>query len=286
MVTTIPVIQAVNDVWDTSWKFHKNGKGSMQNANVFVKWYGFNSLVNDISTDTIRRFKAYCRLERKYTKATINRKLASISKMVSHCRGITGFKFVWDTPLIEYEKENNQRKFTFSQELFDRMVDTAVRENYHYITDLWVVLKETGCRIQEVLDLAWNDVDEKFISLKNTKNGDDRLVPIFDNVWNILKRAKERGLPRPFPYSQSHCQWVFRTVKKKMGMSKEKEMVMHSLRHTSITTMLRNGVQIDVVQRIHGHSDIRMTQRYNHPTSDDLRNAVSVMFNKQKVNSQ
>ena len=59
MVTTIPVIQAVNDVWDTSWKFHKNGKGSMQNANVFVKWYGFNSLVNDISTDTIRRFKAY-----------------------------------------------------------------------------------------------------------------------------------------------------------------------------------------------------------------------------------
>ena len=58
-------------------------------------------------------------------------------------------------------------------------------------------------------------------------------------------------------------------------MEQEKEFVIHSLRHTCITRLLKRKVAIEVVQRIVGHKDIRMTNRYNHPTQDDLYDAVS-----------
>ena len=67
--------------------------------------------------------------------------------------------------------------------------------------------------------------------------------------------------------------------KKKLGMEHEKDFVMHSLRHTCITRLLNKKIGIEVVQKIVGHKDIRMTQRYNHPTKDNLRDAVSKVYN-------
>ena len=69
-------------------------------------------------------------------------------------------------------------------------------------------------------------------------------------------------------------------IRKKLGMQHESDFVMHSLRHTCITRLLKKKIGIEVVQKIVGHKDIRMTQRYNHPTKDDLKNAVSGVFNK------
>lgn len=54
---------------------------------------------------------------------------------------------------------------------------------------------------------------------------------------------------------------------------------MHSLRHTCITRLLKKGIGIEVVQKIVGHKEIRMTQRYNHPSKDDLREAVGKIKN-------
>ena len=64
-----------------------------------------------------------------------------------------------------------------------------------------------------------------------------------------------------------------------MGMQGEKDFVIHSLRHTYITRLLRRNIGIEVVQKVAGHRDIRMTQRYNHPTKDDLRNSLKVTVN-------
>ena len=64
-------------------------------------------------------------------------------------------------------------------------------------------------------------------------------------------------------------------------MEHEKDFVMHSLRHTCITRLLKKKIGIEVVQKIVGHKDIRMTQRYNHPTKDDLKEAVSKVYNNQ-----
>ncbi|MGB0712971.1 MAG: tyrosine-type recombinase/integrase [Gammaproteobacteria bacterium] len=46
------------------------------------------------------------------------------------------------------------------------------------------------------------------------------------------------------------------------------------LRHTIATLLLRNGVDIRVVQEFLGHASITTTQRYTHVDQNQLRKAL------------
>ena len=151
-----------------------------------------------------------------------------------------------------------------------RQHDPAYRDDE---ADLWHCLILTGCRVSELLSLTWDNVrDDGFLHLVDTKTGDDRFVPIFNEVKSILQRR--RNLPRPFPQNINAVEHSWRMVRKKLGLAHEKDFVMHSLRHTCITRLLKKGIGIEVVSKIVGHKEIRMTQRYNHPSKDDLKDKL------------
>jgi site-specific recombinase XerD len=50
----------------------------------------------------------------------------------------------------------------------------------------------------------------------------------------------------------------------------ERHITPHMLRHTVATLLLRNGVDIRIVQEFLGHASIATTQRYTHVTKDHL----------------
>lgn len=278
--TRITVREAIVKVSTQEWSRQKNGTLSIKNAERFGLFYGLDNFMNDLATENVRDFKHHCRTVLFYKHGTINRKLAALSKLCTYSRGVKGFQFTWGLPLIEYETENNKREFVVSKELESKLLMTA-RLNYRDDeADLWECLIFTGCRVSELLNLTWDKIKDGFLHLVDTKTGDDRFVPIFDEVEKILAKRKKMGLEKPFPLSIHAVEHAWRMVRKKLGMEHEKDFVMHSLRHTCITRLLNKKIGIEVVQKIVGHKDIRMTQRYNHPTKDDLKNAVSEVFNK------
>ena len=278
--TRITVREAIVKVSTQEWSRQKNGTLSIKNAERFGLFYGLDNFMNDLATENVREFKHHCRTVLSYKHGTINRKLAALSKLCTYSRGVKGFQFTWGLPLIEYETENNQREFVVSKELESKLLMTA-RLNYRDDeADLWECLIFTGCRVSELLNLTWDKIKDGFLHLVDTKTGDDRFVPIFDEVEKILAKRKKMGLEKPFPLSIHAVEHAWRMVRKKLGMEHEKDFVMHSLRHTCITRLLKRKIGIEVVQKIVGHKDIRMTQRYNHPTKDDLKNAVSEVLNK------
>ena len=63
----------------------------------------------------------------------------------------------------------------------------------------------------------------------------------------------------PFPYELSHVEGTWKKMRLELGMDSEKEFVIHSLRHTYITRLLKCKVGIEVEQRIAVHRDIRVT---------------------------
>ena len=276
MNNNITVKEAIGKCDMLYWSTQKDRKNTLRNANVFLNFYGKNNLMNDVSTETIREFKYHLRINHKYSNDTINRKCAALSKLITYAKGCRGFIFNWGTPIVEYEKSNGRRKLIVTSEVENKLLSATKKLGYKEKVDLWVFLIEVGCRLSEALKLSWNDVSENFeyVHFSKTKNDEDRVVPIFGKVSNILRSRKERNLAKPFPFSISSVEWTWGKVRKYIGMSGEKEFVIHALRHTSITRMLRNKIGIEVAQLVVGHKDIRMTQSYNHPTKEELRSSM------------
>jgi len=232
--------------------------------------------MDDISTDTVREFKFFMKNKLHYSLGTINRKLASLSKLITYVRGCKGFVFRWGQPIIEYERTNNRRKFIFSNEMEEKLISKSNELGHADKTCLWIFLIDMGCRLSEALKLTWEDIDfkYKFAKFRNTKNGEDRDVPMFERVDKILTDRREDGHNSPFPFSISSVEWTWRKIRRELSMNNEKDFVIHALRHTCITRLLKRKIGIETVQLVVGHSDIRMTQAYNHPDKFDIRDTL------------
>jgi len=276
VINKITILDAVNKVNTMEWTNQKDGYNSLRNANVFTNYYGSHNFINDVSTETIREFKNYLLHKLKYSRGTVNRKLASVSKLITYAKGCKGFVFTWGQPLIEYERTNNRRKFTLSTELEEKLIRKSDELGYAEKTCLWIFLIDIGCRLSEALKLTWAEVDfdNDFVKFLNTKNGEDRDVPMFTRVRDILKQRRERGLKSPFDFSISSVEWTWRKVRRELKMDNEKDFVIHSLRHTCITRLLKRKIGIETVQLVVGHQDIRQTQAYNHPDKFDIKNTL------------
>lgn len=70
---------------------------------------------------------------------------------------------------------------------------------------------------------------------------------------------------------------AFRTAVRRVKIELPAGRLSHVLRHTFASHFMMNGGNILVLQRILGHTDIKLTMRYAHFAPDHLNDAV--MFN-------
>jgi len=61
-----------------------------------------------------------------------------------------------------------------------------------------------------------------------------------------------------------------------------KDLHWHDLRHEGACRLLADGVDIRVVQLILGHSDIKTTQRYLNITDEELRKALTGVWERRR----
>lgn len=129
---------------------------------------------------------------------------------------------------------------------------------------------ETAMRQGEILKLTWPDVDLKsrIAYLRDTKNGENRAVPLSTRAAQILK-AMPRSLDgRVFPLAQSTLERAFRNACKK---EKIENLRFHDLRHEATSRLfeLRSLDHMEVAA-ITGHKTLAMLKRYTHLRAKDL----------------
>ena len=126
----------------------------------------------------------------------------------------------------------------------------------------------TGMRRSEILGLRWVDVDllNRRILLKQTKNGDGRIVYLND----LAKAALESRLPDSNGHQSSmvftgvtHEQVSIRFVRVCRRL-KIADFRFHDLRHTAASWLRMQGADIHTVAQLLGHKDLRMAARYQH----------------------
>jgi integrase/recombinase XerD len=156
--------------------------------------------------------------------------------------------------------------------------------SYRALRNLALVdlLFATGMRVGEVSALNLGDfaVTESVFKVSG-KGGRDRLAFVVDE--ETVQIQKEHIEARSRLTSDSPALFlnasgerlstqgianIIAQFRKDAGI--ERHITPHMLRHTVATLLLRNGVDIRIVQEFLGHASIATTQRYTHVTKDHL----------------
>jgi integrase len=146
----------------------------------------------------------------------------------------------------------------------------------------------TGMRKGEIISLRWSNVDleNNVITLEhtNTKSKKTIRIPINFKLRKLLlqQKLKSGGSDYVFLSSNGNPYKRHDSLKQAFGgacrRAEIKGLRFHDLRHTAATRMVEEGVGIDKVSKILGHSSINMTMRYSHP-DDSLKDAVEKLGN-------
>jgi integrase/recombinase XerD len=155
---------------------------------------------------------------------------------------------------------------------------------YRTIRNLALVdlLFATGMRVGEASALNLRDfLTEEAVFKVRGKGGRDRLAFIVDKETVRIQREHLKARTRietpstalfvnPFGerLTTQGIADVIAGLRRKAGI--ERHVTPHMLRHTVATLLLRNGVDIRVVQEFLGHTSIATTQRYTHVSKEHL----------------
>ena len=130
-----------------------------------------------------------------------------------------------------------------------------------------------GLRSQEAINLKLSDIDfeRMTIHIRQSKYKKDRIVPLAESMAVGLKKYLKAENPHIWlfngkeadgRYSVRGLSWVMRENLKKTSINKEVNL--HSLRHSYATHLLEQGLNIVTLKELLGHADITTTMIYLH----------------------
>ena len=143
-----------------------------------------------------------------------------------------------------------------------------------------------GLRVSEVINLKKSDLnfDESLIHIRLAKGRKDRFVKIPDSIKEELENYSKFGESEVLFLSQrggklstSTIQKIIKNFSKKAGL--KKNISPHTLRHSFATHLLETGIDLKIIQKLLGHSDIRTTQIYLHISNQLIKNVKSPLDN-------
>ncbi|EAV4293247.1 tyrosine-type recombinase/integrase [Salmonella enterica] len=144
----------------------------------------------------------------------------------------------------------------------------------HEHPDLEAVVKiclATGARWSEAEGLKKSQLSKYKITYNYTKGKKNRTVPISKELYEELPaKNKEHGS------LFQNCYGAFRSALQRTNIELPAGQLTHVLRHTFASHFMMNGGNILVLQRVLGHTDIKMTMRYAHFAPDHLEDAVKL----------
>ena len=120
---------------------------------------------------------------------------------------------------------------------------------------------ETAMRRSEILGIAPDDFDaqSKTVTLRDTKNGRARTIPLSCTALEILNRRTQNGTI--FTMQPDSVSQALRRACSKIQI---KDYRFHDLRHEAISRLFERGLSVPQVALISGHQDYRMLARYVH----------------------
>jgi len=184
--------------------------------------------------------------------------------------------------VLERPSYDNARIRWISLADADRLVSGAA----DHLKPLLIFLFGTGARMSEALYLQWPDVNlgRNHVTFRNTKNGEDRGVPLSDKVTKALTALPNRIGPvflrnDGLPYKRREdggglIRTAFKTACRNAGIT---NFHPHDCRHTWATWHYAANRDLAALQKLGGWKSHEMVLRYTHVNVQNLSDGIKAM---------
>jgi integrase/recombinase XerD len=229
----------------------------------------------DIDQDWLDKYrKHYTKLGNQYT--TVSGNIAGIKKFLGLAVK-AGIKLKIDLKTIDVGSTKGNRTSLMPFELkkcSTYYYSEFISDSHRLILGYFLFSCMTGLRISDVQKLTRSNFMDNFITFVNQKTGIDQSI-----AMNMNARRLVFFEPLLFEkkFADQHINDDLKKIMKLLGINKN--VTFHVARHTFATSFLRAGGQVEKLQLLLGHSDIKQTMIYSHIVQADANAEIFLLDN-------
>lgn len=255
-----------------------------------LKNYAKNSIENYVSqvTNFLHKHNGKFTEPAKINEAAIKEWLLSSNSINGRKHRISAlklfYKFTIKQPMkfkhIEYPKAEKKLPIVLSVDEIQKMFNVCKNVKHKTILAL---LYSCGLRVSELINLKWEHIDRSrmIINIIAAKGNKDRQVGLNDTLIKILTDYYKQYKPKIYvlngqnelQYSERSVGEVVKQLAEKAGINKR--VYTHLLRHCCFTHMVEGGTDINLIQKIAGHSNVKTTNIYLHISHNHISSIKS-----------
>jgi integrase/recombinase XerD len=246
----------------------------------FFNFKSKDSLVADITSDTIDDYILYLQENTKANDITINSYLRGIRAFMYYCMEC-GYVPKFKIHLIKAEKKV---KRTYTNEELERLLAKPDTDECSFSTfKTWAFenyLLGTGNRISTALDVKIGDInfESGVITLRKTKNRKQQIIPLSNTLSDVLKEYLQirGGEAEDYlfcnDYGEKASERTFQQLVRNYNIKHNVNLTScHSFRHTFAKNWILNNGDMFRLQKMLGHSDLTVTKEYVNMFGQDLQ---------------
>lgn len=214
----------------------------------------------------------------KIPAAVIVQYLSSFKEANTHKANLSAIKLFYEKCLnqnckfdkIEYPRSARKLPIVLSVDEIQRMFNVCENKKHKVILAL---LYSCGLRVSELINLKWVHIDRSrmIINIIQAKGNKDRQVMLSQSVIPVLESYYREYKPKEYVLNgQTSLQYSERSVgevvKQLAAKAKinNKRVYTHLIRHCSFTHLAEQGTDINLIQKLAGHNNIKTTNLYLH----------------------
>jgi site-specific recombinase XerD len=170
---------------------------------------------------------------------------------------------------VEYPKGSKKLPIVLSVQEIQLMFNVCI--NLKHKT-MFAFLYSCGLRVSELINLKLEHIDKSrmIINIIQAKGNKDRQVMLPPEIIPLFEQYYNEYLPNEYvfngqdslQYSERSVGEVIKQLAKKAGINKR--VYTHLIRHCSFTHMVEAGTDINLIQKIAGHNNVKTTNLYLH----------------------
>jgi len=269
-----------NDYYLPHAKVHKRSWGrDVQLFRRIDEVFGSKRL-NEITRQQIQKFHGQVK-EGGLSAASADHHL----KLIRHSLNLAvEWKMVDKNPAagIKQFNEDNKVEHYLDDEELQRLVSVLRANDPPMVCQVALFLLSTGARLSEALNADWAHIDRVSrvwrIPATNSKSKRVRAIPLNDHAIEVLDRLGTEGKSEHL-FTSKMTKGRLTAVNKVWVRLREKAKLphlrLHDLRHQFASFLVNAGHTIYEVQKILGHSDTKVTERYAHLSLKTLQGAAN-----------